>query len=921
MTQKRRTLYGMRLIFLRQLPGAKAVKRKGRYLTASFRALPALKPGTLEAAILISAPVCGLRPVRAARSFTEKVPKPIRVTWSPFFRAPVMELVIASNARPAAALEISADSAIASISSDLFTLNPFDFRLKMLEVGFFSGLFRLSHKQSENSILLFFYSLRCFTGDRNRHILRGSPWYWLLHGETVIPMGSPTCQQLIPSLMSIYALGNITGIFFCFRRRRLARGIFGRRIRCIFQGNVQHLINPLNRTDLQRLLDIIRYLLEITDIFIRNQNGLDATTVGCQQLFLQPADRQYPAPQCDLSGHGYIGPHRNSGQCRNQRGAHADTGARAVFRGRTFRNVDVQIVLFMEIISDSEPCCTAANHGERSLDRLLHHITQRTGFHHATLTRGQGAFDGQQFAAHLGPGQARHLANLVAFLGQAVLELLHAGIIFQHVRRQGNRSVITALYVLAHHLTADLGNLPLQAAHTGFPGVVADQVAQGLFRQLELVLTQAISLDLLGQQVTQGNVDLLVFGVTRNPDDLHTVQQRRRNIHGVGGTHEHHIGKVVIHFQVMVVEGVVLFRVQDLKQGRRRVTPMVHTHLVDFIKQEQRVFHLYLGQLLQQLARQGADVGFAVTTDFRFVTHATQGHAGVFPVGSLGNGLPQRGLAHTGRPYQAQYRPFDLLHPALHRQVLKDAFLDFIQAVVVPVENLARFFQVVANAAALFPGHCQHPVDVAPHYRGFGRHGRHHLQLVQFRFGLLAGFFRQAGLLELLLQLFKIVVTLTQIAHLFLDGLHLFVQVILPLAALHLLLHAATDAFFNLDQVDLAVQFAQQQVYPLAYIQGFQQFLLLRNAHIQVRGHGVYQALQLIDAGKRIGHFRRHFLGQFYELLKFAHQGLGENVFFALGQRLLIHQNSLAGQEVGFFNAGNAGPGITFNQHFNSAVR
>lgn len=47
-------------------------------------------------------------------------------------QAPVMELVIASRARPAAALEISEDSAIASISSDLFTLNPFDFRLKML---------------------------------------------------------------------------------------------------------------------------------------------------------------------------------------------------------------------------------------------------------------------------------------------------------------------------------------------------------------------------------------------------------------------------------------------------------------------------------------------------------------------------------------------------------------------------------------------------------------------------------------------------------------------------------------------------------------------------------------------------------------------------------------------------------------------
>ena len=36
------------------------------YFTASFSSLPALKAGTLEAAICISSPVCGLRPVRAA---------------------------------------------------------------------------------------------------------------------------------------------------------------------------------------------------------------------------------------------------------------------------------------------------------------------------------------------------------------------------------------------------------------------------------------------------------------------------------------------------------------------------------------------------------------------------------------------------------------------------------------------------------------------------------------------------------------------------------------------------------------------------------------------------------------------------------------------------------------------------------------
>lgn len=37
------------------------------YFTASFNAFPATKAGTLEGAIVISAPVCGLRPVRPAR--------------------------------------------------------------------------------------------------------------------------------------------------------------------------------------------------------------------------------------------------------------------------------------------------------------------------------------------------------------------------------------------------------------------------------------------------------------------------------------------------------------------------------------------------------------------------------------------------------------------------------------------------------------------------------------------------------------------------------------------------------------------------------------------------------------------------------------------------------------------------------------
>ena len=45
--------------------------QKSAYLTASFKALPGLNAGTLLAAISISLPVCGLRPLRAARLRTE----------------------------------------------------------------------------------------------------------------------------------------------------------------------------------------------------------------------------------------------------------------------------------------------------------------------------------------------------------------------------------------------------------------------------------------------------------------------------------------------------------------------------------------------------------------------------------------------------------------------------------------------------------------------------------------------------------------------------------------------------------------------------------------------------------------------------------------------------------------------------------
>ena len=73
--------------------------------------------GALDVGILISFPVAGLRPLRAARLATANVPNPVIWTASPFFKAFVMTSIAALTARSASALVNPAVLAIASTNS------------------------------------------------------------------------------------------------------------------------------------------------------------------------------------------------------------------------------------------------------------------------------------------------------------------------------------------------------------------------------------------------------------------------------------------------------------------------------------------------------------------------------------------------------------------------------------------------------------------------------------------------------------------------------------------------------------------------------------------------------------------------------------------------------------------------------------
>src|SRR5882672_1498548 len=108
------------------LPSATS-KTAGPYfplLTAFLSSFPGVNLATLRAAILMVAPVCGFRPLRALRCETENVPNPIKATRSPFLRAAVTLSTAVSIAVVACALEILQAPAMRSTRSALFMLSP-----------------------------------------------------------------------------------------------------------------------------------------------------------------------------------------------------------------------------------------------------------------------------------------------------------------------------------------------------------------------------------------------------------------------------------------------------------------------------------------------------------------------------------------------------------------------------------------------------------------------------------------------------------------------------------------------------------------------------------------------------------------------------------------------------------------------------
>ncbi len=139
----------------------------------------------------------------------------------------------------------------------------------------------------------------------------------------------------------------------------------------------------------------------------------------------------------------------------------------------------MDVELLMEVLVDTQYFAATPHHGHRRLDRLGHDFSELTSIRVLAFARHDGRLNGQQFAANLGPGQSRHLPDLIMLLCLAVAEAAHAEVLLHASRSYRDTSLAGLQQQCFDDLSADLRNFAFQITDSRFPRVMPDNVTHG----------------------------------------------------------------------------------------------------------------------------------------------------------------------------------------------------------------------------------------------------------------------------------------------------------------------------------------------------------------------------------------------------------------------------------------------------------
>src|SRR6476661_6292407 len=77
----------------------------------------------------------------------------------------------------------------------------------------------------------------------------------------------------------------------------------------VHEGDLEHLAERLYRIERELVAHLVRNVLEVRLVRLRDDHVLDAGTMRAEHLLLHAADREHAAAQRDLTGHRHVAPH------------------------------------------------------------------------------------------------------------------------------------------------------------------------------------------------------------------------------------------------------------------------------------------------------------------------------------------------------------------------------------------------------------------------------------------------------------------------------------------------------------------------------------------------------------------------------------------------------------------------------------
>src|SRR5262249_6456457 len=135
-------------------------------------------------------------------------------------------------------------------------------------------------------------------------------------------------------------------------------------------------------------------------------------------------------------------------------------------------------------------------------------------------------------------------------------------------------------------------------------------------------------------------------------------------------------------------------RVEHFKQRAGWVAAKIRADLVDLIEHEHRVTRAAAAQFLNDAARHRADIRAAVTADLRFVAHPAETDPHKLAAECVGDRLAEARFAYAGRPEKTEDRAVSLRIELPHGQIFDQPLLNFLQIVVVAIEDLLRLIEI-----------------------------------------------------------------------------------------------------------------------------------------------------------------------------------------------------------------------------------